>query len=87
MPFFLMGQSLGGALAILSALRLRNEKTMADVGKRFMGIMTNCPAIVGEPTVQYCAYSLRFLPFANGGQSLWRMTFHYLEVFCSHYGI
>lgn len=48
MPFFLVGQSMGGALALLAALRLKGDKTMSDISERFLGLMTNCPAIVGE---------------------------------------
>lgn len=47
MPFFLMGQSMGGALALLAALRLRSDKTMSDVAQHLVGVMTNCPAIIG----------------------------------------
>lgn len=54
LPFFLGGQSLGGALSLLMALRIRSDPSRSDVASKFMGTVLNCPAIKGArmvPTV------------------------------------
>ena len=47
LPYFFGGQSLGGALSLLMALRVRGDSSRSDMASRFMGTMLNCPAIKG----------------------------------------
>lgn len=61
MPFFLAGQSLGGALALLAGLRLRDDKAFGDISQRFLGVMTNCPAILGNPPPTAVVMFLKYL--------------------------
>lgn len=50
-PFFLGGQSLGGGLALLLGLHLRKDEQRANIAKRFVGVMANCPAIKGASSI------------------------------------
>ena len=49
---------MGGGLALLLGMHLRKDEFRVDMYKRFMGVMTNCPAIVGEGIYRLSLLSL-----------------------------
>eukprot|EP00903_Cladosiphon_okamuranus_P005865 g5802.t1 len=59
LPFFLGGQSLGGALSLLMALRIRSDPSRSDVASKFVGTMLNCPAIKANPPPQPILFLLK----------------------------
>lgn len=54
LPFFLGGQSLGGALSLMIGMRIKADESRAAAAARFVGVMVNCPAIRG----MYASYDM-----------------------------
>eukprot|EP00752_Nemacystus_decipiens_P011577 g10281.t1 len=49
LPFFFGGQSMGGSLSLLMALRVWRDSSRSEMASRFMGTLLNCPAIKANP--------------------------------------
>ncbi|CAN0264366.1 unnamed protein product [Ascophyllum nodosum] len=61
LPFFLSGQSLGGAVSLLMALRLRADAARTGAASRLLGVMTNCPAIIAKPPPKPVLMILKYI--------------------------